>query len=120
MLVHFYGPVKGWLPRTELGLEQGNTRSLSTLYREGQVVKCRVLQCKPQAERMTLSLNVNPSRERMKRAELIASHASVGSIVSGVVEKVEENHVIVRLDGDNDPPLKGRISNDRTLLFPWP
>ena len=118
-MVHFYGPVKGWVPKEELGLDTSgtNARPLSTLYREGQVVKCRVLQCNATSERLLLSLNVSPSRQRLKRAELIVSSAAIGSVISGVATGVYEQGVLVRIDNDTDKPLRGRIPDNRTRYY---
>lgn len=115
LVVHFYGAVKGWVPKDELGLD-ANARPLATLYREGQVVKCRVLQCNAASERLLLSLNASMSRDRLKRSELIASTAPVGGVVSGVVSGVEEGAVLVRVDGGTaEKPLRGRIADIRAF-----
>ncbi|XP_004303371.1 PREDICTED: protein RRP5 homolog [Fragaria vesca subsp. vesca] len=74
--IHFYNGVQGFSPRSELGLEPGS--GPSTMYHVGQVVKCRVI-------------GSNYSLVRVSEDDMV----KLGSLVSGVVDRVTPNAVMV-------------------------
>ncbi|CAM8882388.1 unnamed protein product [Rhodiola kirilowii] len=85
--VKFYNGVQGFVPRCELGLEPGSEASSS--YHVGQVVKCRVVSAVPDSHRINLSFIIKPLS---KSAD---DTVKLGSFVSGVVEKVTTQSVVV-------------------------
>lgn len=85
--VHFYNGVQGFAPRSELGLEPGSDPS--SMYHVGQVVKCRVISSNPTSRRIKLSLIIRPPR--VSEDDM----AKLGSLVSGVVDRVTPNAVVV-------------------------
>ncbi|CAI9097447.1 OLC1v1033877C1 [Oldenlandia corymbosa var. corymbosa] len=98
--VRFYNGVQGFAPRSELGLDPGY--DLSSMYHVEQVVKCRVTSSNPAMRRITLSFTAKPARI----AEDEAIH--LGSLVSGVVERVTPQMVVVSLASKSH--IKGSIS----------
>ncbi|XP_040372263.1 rRNA biogenesis protein RRP5 isoform X1 [Rosa chinensis] len=85
--VHFYNGVQGFAPRSELGLEPGSDPS--SMYHVGQVIKCRVIGSNATSRRIKLSLIIQPPR--VSEDDM----AKLGSLVSGVVDRVTPNAVMV-------------------------
>ncbi|KAF5737374.1 protein RRP5 isoform X2 [Tripterygium wilfordii] len=100
--VHFYNGVQGFAPRSELGLDPGSEPS--SMYHVGQVVKCRILSSIPASRRITLSFLMKPTRVSEDDA------VKLGSLVSGVVDKVTPSAVIVCVSSEGR--LKGSISTE--------
>lgn len=86
--VRFYNGVQGFVPRSEFGLEPGD--DASSMYHVGQVVKCRVTRSVPASRRIDLSFVIKPSRVT-EDDDMV----KVGSIVSGVVDRVTPRAIIV-------------------------
>ncbi|KAL2897412.1 rRNA biogenesis protein RRP5 [Bienertia sinuspersici] len=112
--VQFYNGVKGFAPRSELGLEPGC--DTNSRYHVGQVVKCRVTSCKKinkkcgatssarASHRISLSFIVSPSKfSKDDRVKL-------GSVVSGVVELVMPNSIFLHVNVNGN--MKGTICNE--------
>lgn len=99
-LVRFYNGVQGFAPRSELGLDPGS--DVTSMYHVEQVVKCRVTSYSRSSRRMNLSFTTTPRRV------LEDNMVHLGSIVSGVVQEVKTNAVVVTINGKSD--LKGSIS----------
>uniref|UniRef100_A0A7N0TNV2 rRNA biogenesis protein RRP5 n=1 Tax=Kalanchoe fedtschenkoi TaxID=63787 RepID=A0A7N0TNV2_KALFE len=97
--VKFYNGVQGFVPRSELGLDPGSEASSS--YHVGQVVKCRVVSAVPASHRLNLSFIIKPLS---KSAD---DMVKLGSLVSGVVEKVTSESVVVSVKSEGY--LKGSI-----------
>lgn len=93
--VRFYNGVQGFAPRAELGLDPGS--DVISMYHVEQVVKCRVTSSVPATRRINLSFLVTPARTSEH------DEVKLGSIVSGTVERVTPNAVIV------DVGVKGYI-----------
>lgn len=85
--VRFYNGVQGFAPRSELGLEPGGDPS--AVYNVGQVVKCRVVSSIPASKRINLSFIIKPTR--VSEDDMV----TLGSIVSGIVDRVTSNAVVV-------------------------
>ncbi|KAK7392757.1 hypothetical protein VNO78_21204 [Psophocarpus tetragonolobus] len=85
--VRFYNGVQGFAPRSELGLEPG--ADPGTVYNVGQVVKCRVISCIPASRRINLSFTIKPTR--VSEDDMV----TLGSLVSGVVDRRTSNAVVV-------------------------
>ncbi|KAI3794742.1 hypothetical protein L1987_37379 [Smallanthus sonchifolius] len=85
--VRFYNGVQGFAPRAELGLDPGS--DVSSMYHVEQVVKCRVTSSVPATRRINLSLLATPARISED------DEVKLGSLVSGTVERVTPNAVIV-------------------------
>ncbi|KAL2664253.1 hypothetical protein GLYMA_02G168900v4 [Glycine max] len=85
--VRFYNGVQGFAPRSELGLEPG--ADPGTVYNVGQVVKCRVISCIPASRRINLSFIIKPTR--VSEDDMV----TLGSLVSGVVDRITSNAVVV-------------------------
>ncbi|CAL5439115.1 unnamed protein product [Camellia sinensis] len=89
--VRFYNEYRD-LPQgiSELGLEPGDDPTL--LYHVEQVVKCRVTSSVPASRRINLSFVMTPARVTDDDV------AKLGTIVSGVVERVTPHAAIVRVN----------------------
>lgn len=85
--VRFYNGVQGFAPRSELGLDPGCEQS--SMYHVGQVVKCRITSSIPASRRINLSFMMKPTR--VSEDGLV----KLGSLVSGVVDVVTPNAVVV-------------------------
>lgn len=102
LLVTLYNNVKGWVPSREMPHSGHGTNSN---YTEGKVVTCRVVDCQPSEERLTLSLKLAPKgeqeEEKQSAQEITMSMKSgaieVGKLVSGCVEANTKNGFTVRL-----------------------
>ncbi|CAL5321258.1 unnamed protein product [Camellia sinensis] len=81
---------KIWGEVSELGLEPGDDPTL--LYHVEQVVKCRVTSSVPASRRINLSFVMTPARVTDDDV------AKLGTIVSGVVERVTPHAAIVRVN----------------------
>ncbi|KAL5124082.1 rRNA biogenesis protein RRP5 [Glycine soja] len=79
--------VHGCFVRSELGLEPG--ADPGTVYNVGQVVKCRVISCIPASRRINLSFIIKPTR--VSEDDMV----TLGSLVSGVVDRITSNAVVV-------------------------
>ncbi|KAK7345187.1 hypothetical protein VNO77_15745 [Canavalia gladiata] len=85
--VRFYNGVQGFSPRSELGLEPGADPGI--VYNVGQVVKCRVISSIPASRRINLSFVIKPTR--VNEDDMV----TLGSVVSGVVDRITSNAVVV-------------------------
>ncbi|CAK8570928.1 unnamed protein product [Lathyrus sativus] len=88
--IRFYNGVQGFAPRSELGLEPGGDPA--AVYNVGQVVKCRVISSIPASRRINLSLIIKPTR--VSEDDVV----TLGSIVSGIVDRVTSNAVVVYIN----------------------
>ncbi|OVA06347.1 Ribosomal protein S1 [Macleaya cordata] len=100
--VRFYNGVKGFAPRSELGLVGGC--EIRSMYHVGQVIRCRVISALPSSKRINISFNLSPTRAS---ADDIVK---LGTVVSGVVERLTPNAVIVHVNDKGY--LKGTIFNE--------
>ncbi|KAL0428653.1 UNVERIFIED_CONTAM: rRNA biogenesis protein RRP5 [Sesamum latifolium] len=98
--VRFYNGVQGFAPRSELGLGPGS--DIGSMYHVEQVVKCRVVKCIPASHRINLSFNITPTSTSENE------NVKPGSLVSGVVERVTPQTIIV--DINTSSHMKGTIS----------
>ncbi|CAK7342219.1 unnamed protein product [Dovyalis caffra] len=87
---------------SELGLEPGS--DANSMYQVGQVVKCRVISSIAASHRINLSLIMKPLR--LSEEDGI----KLGSVVTGVVEKVTPSSVIVSVNAKGY--LKGTITTE--------
>ncbi|KAK7278792.1 hypothetical protein RJT34_23828 [Clitoria ternatea] len=85
--VRFYNGVQGYAPRSELGLEPGADPGV--VYNVEQVVKCRVVSSIPASQRINLSFIIKPTR--VTEDDMV----TLGSLVSGVVDRITSNAVVV-------------------------
>ncbi|MCL7028348.1 hypothetical protein MKW94_013557 [Papaver nudicaule] len=97
--VKFYNGVQGFAPRSELGLDPGC--EASSMYHAGQVVKCRVMSAAPSSRRINISFLMSSTRTSEEAV------LKLGSLVSGVVERLTPNAVIVKVNSKGY--LKGTI-----------
>ncbi|PNY04593.1 protein RRP5, partial [Trifolium pratense] len=91
--VRFYNGVQGFAPRqsrSELELEAGGDPG--AVYNVGQVVKCRVISSIPASRRINLSFIIKPTR--ISEDDVVP----LGSIVSGIVDEVTSNAVVVKIN----------------------
>ncbi|XP_028788021.1 rRNA biogenesis protein RRP5-like, partial [Neltuma alba] len=86
-IVRFYNGVQGFAPRSELGLDPGSDPGL--VYTVGQVVKCRVISSIPASRRVNLSFIIKPTRASEE------DMVKLGSLVSGVVDRITSDSVVV-------------------------
>ncbi|KAK8960422.1 hypothetical protein KSP40_PGU014000 [Platanthera guangdongensis] len=90
--VKFYNGVQGFAPRSELDLEPGSEPN--AVYHVEQVVKCRITSS---GKNINVSFVIFPKR-------------SIGSIVSGVVDKLTPTAVIINVKSSSH--LKGLIAHE--------
>ncbi|VAH01605.1 unnamed protein product [Triticum turgidum subsp. durum] len=95
--VRFYNGVQG----SELGLEPGI--EAESVYHVGQVVKCRIVSVVPTSRKLYVSFTMSSNRV------IQADTAKVGTIVSGVVERLTPATVVVSVNGFS----KGSILNEQ-------
>ncbi|CAK9145936.1 unnamed protein product [Ilex paraguariensis] len=100
--VRFYNGVQGFAPRSELGLDPGC--DVSSMYHVEQVVKCRVTSSIPVSRRINLSFIIKPAR--VSEEDVV----KLGSLVSGIVERVTANSTIVNVNFKGY--MKGTISSE--------
>ncbi|KAM7262095.1 hypothetical protein ACFE04_021172 [Oxalis oulophora] len=100
--VRFYNGVQGFAPRFELGLEPGCDPS--SMYHVGEVVKCRITSSVLATRRINLSFMMKP--RRVSEDEEV----KLGGLVSGVVEEITPDFVVVCVYGKGY--LKGTISTE--------
>nr|BAC79783.2 putative pre-rRNA processing protein RRP5 [Oryza sativa Japonica Group]BAD31015.1 putative pre-rRNA processing protein RRP5 [Oryza sativa Japonica Group] len=98
--VKFYNGVQGFVSRSELGLEPGT--EAENVYHVGQVVKCRVVSVVPASRKINVTFLISTNRV------IQADTPKVGSIVSGVVERLTPAAVVVSVNGF----CKGSILNE--------
>ncbi|CAH2053972.1 unnamed protein product [Thlaspi arvense] len=98
--VRFYNGVQGLVPRFELGLEPGSDPN--SVFHVGEVVKCRVTSAVHGTRRINLSFMIKPTS--------VSEDDSIklGSIVSGVIDSITPQAVIVRVKSKGF--LKGTVS----------
>ncbi|EMS48920.1 rRNA biogenesis protein rrp5 [Triticum urartu] len=85
--VRFYNGVQG----SELGLEPGI--EAESVYHVGQVVKCRIVSVVPTSRKLYVSFTMSSNRV------VQADTAKVGTIVSGVVERLTPATIVVSVNG---------------------
>ncbi|XP_010934562.1 rRNA biogenesis protein RRP5 isoform X2 [Elaeis guineensis] len=100
--VRFYNGVHGFAQRSELGLEPGSEADAA--YHVGQAVKCRVISSAPASRRISISFVISPKRSSENDV------AKLGSIVSGVVERLTPAAVIIHVNGN--AYLKGTLFDE--------
>ncbi|KAJ2041176.1 rRNA biogenesis protein rrp5 [Coemansia sp. S3946] len=103
-VVNFYQGARGYIATAAAGAKQPEV---------GQAIKCRILSTDLSKRRIWASLNVDldvPMTEVLEQAKpasrVVAystdvSQISIGDLVSGVVVKIAEPHITLRLDGSN-------------------
>jgi len=99
--VRFYNGVQGFVSRSEIGLESGT--EAGSVYHVGQVVKCRIVSVNPASRKLNVSFATSSNRA------IQADTAKVGTIVSGVVERLTPAAVVVSVNGFS----KGSILNEQ-------
>ncbi|KAI3641471.1 hypothetical protein MIR68_000601 [Amoeboaphelidium protococcarum] len=85
LLVHFFGDVKGAIPKTQIALPTENTR-LEELFSCGQIVKCRLLSIDEHQKVKCSLLPVKEKNVKPKKNKL-----SPGDIVKGTVSRIIDN-----------------------------
>ncbi|XP_039140377.1 rRNA biogenesis protein RRP5-like [Dioscorea cayenensis subsp. rotundata] len=98
--VRFYNGVHGFAHRSELRLDPGSEPD--AVYHAGQVVKCRVISSVPASRKINLSFFISPKRTSEDDV------CKLGSLVSGVVERLTPGAVVVHVHSH----LKGTIANE--------
>ncbi len=75
LVIRFYNKVKGFAPKRELNLLSAAQASLdlARIFKTNQVVRCRVLNCSPESERLFLSLNLTPKESSVTVTEVTES-----------------------------------------------
>ncbi|KAK8947319.1 hypothetical protein KSP39_PZI006890 [Platanthera zijinensis] len=96
--VKFYNGVQGFAPRSELDLEPGSEPN--AVYHVEQVVKCRITSS---GKNINVSFVISPKRND---ADVVA----LGSIVSGVVDKLTPTAVIINVKSSSH--FKGLIAHE--------
>ncbi|KAK1282151.1 hypothetical protein QJS10_CPB22g01233 [Acorus calamus] len=104
--VRFYNGVQGFAHRSELGLDPGSEPG--SVYHVGEVVKCRIISVVSASRRISVSFVTTP------KSDSTTGVPKLGSLVSGVVEKVTPMVVVVLL---NSSQLKGTISTEHLADF---
>eukprot|EP01018_Ginkgo_biloba_P021204 Gb_10495 [translate_table: standard] len=105
--VKFYNGVKGLAQRSELGIDPGT--EADSVFRVGQVVRCKVLRAIPASRRLDLSFITSSHRQLV--GDGISLDVKIGNIVSGVVGNLTSTAVILDVPVDKGS-LKGTIFNE--------
>jgi len=95
LLVQLWGNVKGWVPKSQLSLEQIDYPE--KLFWLGQAVKCRVLDADEKMERISLSLildSMNPLGKKERRKQIL----KLGVMYTSTVQKLSDEGVEVLID----------------------
>ncbi|KAL6845670.1 hypothetical protein ACP4OV_024493 [Aristida adscensionis] len=98
--VKFYNGVQGFVSRSELGLDSCD--EADSVYHVGQVVKCRIVSVVPASRKINVSFIISTNRV------IQVDTAKLGSIVSGVVERLTPTAVVISVNGFS----KGTILNE--------
>ncbi|XP_025095054.1 protein RRP5 homolog isoform X1 [Pomacea canaliculata] len=99
VVVSFCNDVTGWVPRSELSTE--DIVHPETLFYQSQVVRCRVLSCRPEEEKLTLSLIIvgkAPLAANQKKME----DFEVGKLVEAKILKKEKHSFTLELQPSGD------------------
>ncbi|CAA7399281.1 unnamed protein product [Spirodela intermedia] len=106
--VRFYNGVQGFAHRL-LGLEPGV--EANAVYHIGQVMKCRIVSSSHVLRRISISFVLSPKR--------VAHDVSIklGSIVSGVVERLTPGAVIINVKADGY--VKGKLYDEHLSDHQW-
>ncbi|KAL8623226.1 hypothetical protein ACOMHN_041918 [Nucella lapillus] len=94
VVVGFCNNVKGWVPRHELS--SVDIPHPETAFYPGQVVKCRVLSCQPEAHRLRLSLIIAGKASIGSKSEAM-SDFEAGKLVSAVVKRKLKHSIEVEV-----------------------
>lgn len=116
LLIALYNNVKGWIPPQEI---PHPVHGIEVNYAPGKIVTCRVVDCHPSEERLTLSLklaakgaedeekSVQPLKSSLKPGAL-----EVGMLVSGSIEARVEDGFTVQLRTGERASLPRRHLSD--------
>ncbi|CAN7999018.1 unnamed protein product [Ixodes hexagonus] len=99
LLVSLYNGVKGWVPLRELTRPGVN---LEGQYPPGKIVTCRVVNCNPAEETLTLSLKLAPKENAGSEVQTLQDYSKpgvleVGMVLSGTVEAKQEGGFSLQL-----------------------
>ncbi|XP_020258376.1 rRNA biogenesis protein RRP5 [Asparagus officinalis] len=100
--VKFYNGVQGFAHRSELALDPGS--EADAVYHVGQVVKCRIISSVVASHNINLSFVTSPKRVCQDDV------TKIGSVVSGIVERLTASGVILHVD--NAVYMKGMIPDE--------
>ena len=78
--VFFFNNVRGYVPQSEMGREEGSFPQPSSVVHPGQVVECRVLSCDQEKKRLQLSLRVDCGGGAEVRERLRPGMVMVGEV----------------------------------------
>ncbi|KAI4120878.1 MAG: hypothetical protein LQ338_006703 [Usnochroma carphineum] len=94
-VIQFYGPVRGFLPVSEMS--ESYIEDPKKHFRIGQVVNVRIVSVDPAEKRMMVSCKA-PQSSDINRAEYLQSLV-IGSLVSGTVSEKANDETILELQG---------------------
>ncbi|KAK8769096.1 hypothetical protein V5799_014438 [Amblyomma americanum] len=105
LLVTLYNNIKGWIPPLEI---PNPVHGIEANYAPGKIVTCRVIDCQPSEERLTLSLKLTAKGEEDKeesvepvKRSLKPGAPEVGMIVSGSIEaRVDDGFTVLLRTGE--------------------
>ncbi|KAG7169026.1 RRP5-like [Homarus americanus] len=96
LLVAMYNDVKGFVPKMKVSTEPVD--NLQTLFTEGQVLKCKILQVIPENKKIILSLIIdgNSPLKKMKGKQIKqVNKVQMREKVNCVVQEVREDNIMV-------------------------
>jgi len=94
VLVQLWGDLRGWVPKSQLSTE--SIEYPEKLFWLGQAVKCRVIDCDKQRDRISLSLVLN-TMNPMGRKERGKQVLELGKMYTAIVSKVGNEGVEVKV-----------------------
>lgn len=94
-VVQFYGPVRAFLPVSEMS--ESYIDDPKKHFRTGQVVKVRIVSVDPAEKRMIVSCKT-PSISDVKQQEHLLGLA-IGSFVNGAVSEKTDNEIVLEISG---------------------
>lgn len=96
-IVQFYGPVRGFLPISEMS--EAYIRDPKEHFRLGQAVAVHIIDCDVASNRLVVSCK-DPSVFGLEKQTAL-KNLKIGDMVSGKVARKTEDHVFLELDGSN-------------------
>ncbi|XP_076435937.1 protein RRP5 homolog [Babylonia areolata] len=117
--IGFCNGVKGWAPRQELSsVEIAHPESA---FYQGQVVRCRVLSCHPDSQKLRLSLIISGKAAIASKSEKMGDF-EVGKVMSATVKRKLGHNVELQLQPSGDKALLPRehlsdSTENQTLLW---
>lgn len=97
LLIGMFNDVKGFAPKSELNL--ASNKNLNAVFKEGEVVRCKVLRVDPERKRISLSLYVDGAKPA--KVPMLMDNVEMRSRVKCVVDEVMQDVIKVSILPEN-------------------